>query len=401
VSQPSFDRDVAREVFQSSTDFTVGLEEEFGLLDPETLSLVNRFEELYDAASRDEGLTDSVAGELISSEIEIRSGRGEDFADALARQRDRRRRLFGIAAERGISLAATGLHPWSRWEDQRIIDTPHYRLVEETLKYVAWRNNTFSCHVHVGVNGAERAVAVCDALRPVLPLLLAASANSAFAEGRFSGLHSARTEIFTRMFPRCGIPDHFGSWDAYADYVDVLFRVGSIVEHTQIWWSVRPHLSFGTVELRIMDAQSRAEDSTALLALASACIAQAALDYDDGRRPQALAPRFVEENFWRAIRYGLDGKVIDFERVAEVPARSAVERLLDWTEDARAELRLDAHLEPIEQLLESGNGAQRQWRRHEAGEDVRQIYADIVADTTATYTRTPAGVGACCGGEEA
>ena len=150
---------------------------------------------------------------------------------------------------------------------------------------MAWRNNTFSNHIHVGVRGADRAVAVCDALRPVLPVLLAASANSAWVEGRFSGLHTARTEIFTRMFPRCGVPDHFGGWRGYADYVDFLYATNSIVEHTQIWWSIRPHFSFGTVELRIMDAQSRGDESTALQGLATACIAQAALDYDDGVRP--------------------------------------------------------------------------------------------------------------------
>ena len=392
-----FDRSEAREVFESSTDFTVGLEEEFGLLDPETLGLVNRFEELFDAASQDDLLADSVAGELIASEIEIRSGRGEDFADAVARQRARRRRLFTLASDLGISLGATGMHPWSRWQDQRIIDTAHYRLVEETLKYVAWRNNTFSAHVHVGVHGVDRAVAVSDALRPVLPVLLAASANSAFAEAQFSGLHSARTEVFTRMFPRCGVPDHFGAWDTYADYVELLFRVRSIVEHTQIWWSVRPHFSFGTVEVRIMDAQSRGDESIALMALAGACVAQAALDYDLGRRSEPLAPRLVEENVWRAIRYGLDGKLIDFEAVAEIPARAAVERLLDWTEDARAELRLDPHLEALERVLETGNGAQRQWRRHEAGDEMREIYADIVSETCATYAETPAGVGACAG----
>jgi glutamate---cysteine ligase / carboxylate-amine ligase len=394
----TFDRDRAREAFESSTDFTVGLEEEFGLLDPETLQLVNRFGELYEAARADDVLADSVAGELIASEIEIRSGRGDDFADALGRQRERRRRLFGLAAEHGIALGATGMHPWSRWQDQEIIDTPHYRLVEETLKYVAWRNNTFSVHVHVGVAGVDRAVAVCDALRPVLPVLLAASANSAWAEARFSGLHSARTEVFTRMFPRCGIPDHFGSWDAYAEYVELLFRVRSIVEHTQIWWSVRPHLSFGTVEVRIMDAQSRAEESTALTALATACVAQAALDHDLGHRPEALPARLIEENFWRAIRYGLDGKLIDFGRGEEVPARAAVERLLEWTEPARSELHLDSHLDALERMLESGNGAQRQWRRHEADDDARQVYGDIVGETCATYAETPAGVGACAGG---
>ena len=395
----AFHRDKAREVFESSTDFTVGLEEEFGLLDPETLSLVNRFEELSGAAAQDDVLADAVAGELIASEIEIRSGRGEDFADALERQRERRRHLFGLAAELGISLGATGLHPWSPWQDQRIIDTPHYRLVEETLKYVAWRNNTFSVHVHVGVNGPDRAVAVCDALRPVLPVLLAASANSAFTEGVFSGLHSTRTEIFTRMFPRCGIPDHFGGFDAYADYVDFLFRVNSIVEHTQIWWSIRPHFTFGTVELRIMDAQSRAEESTALVALATACIAQAALDFDLGRRPEPIPARLIEENFWRATRYGLDGRLIDFSRIAEVPARAMVEGLLEWTEGARGELRLDQHLEPLEQMLESGNGAQRQWRRHMGGEDIRPIYGDTVLETCETYAEAPVGAGICGGAE--
>jgi carboxylate-amine ligase len=393
----TFDRDHARDIFESSTDFTVGLEEEFGLLDPGTLSLVNRFEELYETASREELLVDSVAGELISSEIEIRSGRGEDFADAVERQRERRRRLFSLAAELGIALGATGVHPWSRWQDQRIIDTPHYRLVEEGLKYVAWRNNTFSAHVHVGIQGTERAVATCDALRPMLPTLLAASANSALVEGVFSGLHSARTEIFTRMFPRCGVPDHFGGWDTYLDYVETLYRVNSIIEHTQIWWSVRPHLSFGTVELRIMDCQARAEESIGLLALAAACIAQAALDFDDGRRLEPIAGRFIEENFWRATRHGLDGKLIDLDRLEEIPARAAVERLLEWSEPARAELRLDTHLEGVEQMLDTGNGAQRQWRRHEAGEEPRQIYAATVAETCATYAETPAGVGACGG----
>ncbi len=165
-----------------------------------------------------------MAGELIESEIEIRSGRGSDFADAVARQREARARLFGLAADRTALLAATGTHPWSPWQEQRIIDTEHYHLVEDGLKYVAWRNNTFSLHVHVGVRGADRAIAVCDRLRPILPELLAMSANSPFLDGRDSGLHSARSQIFTKSFPRCGIPDAFGSFDAYADYVNFLVR---------------------------------------------------------------------------------------------------------------------------------------------------------------------------------
>jgi carboxylate-amine ligase len=368
-----FDEGAARAVFEDSRDFTVGLEEEFALLDPDSLGMTGAFERVHAAALEDDVLCDSVAGELISSEVEIRSGRGEDFADAVARQHERRVRLFALAADLGLALGATGTHPWSSWQDQRVIDTPHYRRVEEGLKYVAWRNNTFSNHVHVGVRGADRAVAVCDALRPVLPVLLAASANSAWVEGCFSGLHSARTEIFTRMFPRCGVPDHFGSWREYARYVAFLYDTNSIVEHTQIWWSIRPHFSFGTVELRIMDAQGRAEESTALQALATACIAQAALDHDAGRRPDVVPARLIEENLWRAVRHGLDGRLIDLAAAKEMPATEAVERLVDWTAPARAELALDAHLGALAGMLSAGNGAQRQWRAHEGGVGGRAV----------------------------
>ena len=384
-SAKTVDLDQAQELFESSTDFTVGIEEEFALLDPTTLSLVNRFEHLSALARQDELLADSVCGELISSEIEIRSGRGSDFADALARQLELRSRLFGLAANEGIALGATGAHPWSPWQEQRIIDTPHYRRVEEELRYVAWRNSTFSVHVHVGIRDVDRAVSVCDALRPLLPTLLAVSANSAFIEGSFSGLHSARTQIFTRSFPRCGVPDFFGGWDAYREYVQLLVRTRSIIEHTQIWWSVRPHLAFGTVEIRIMDAQSRAEESSALAALATACAAQAALDYDSGKRPAAVPARLIEENMWRAIRYGLDGRLLDLERGEEAPAREAVEGLLEWSEPARSDLDLDRHLEGLGRALTEGNGAQRQWRRHEEGESMRQIYAASVADACASY----------------
>ena len=153
-----------------------------------------------------------ITGELISSEIEIISGAGADLHDALARQRERRRRLFALAAAHGVALGATGTHPWADYREQPIIDTEHYRRVEDGLKYVAWRNNTFSLHVHVGVRDIDRAVRVCDRLRPVLPLLLAISANSPYLDGRDSGLHSARTQSFTKSFPRCGVPDAFGGW---------------------------------------------------------------------------------------------------------------------------------------------------------------------------------------------
>jgi glutamate---cysteine ligase / carboxylate-amine ligase len=367
-----------REVFEASTDFTVGLEEEFAILDPSALSLDQRFEELRSPAQEDSVLAEAVAGELIKSEIEIRSGRGENFADAVARQREARSRLFALAARKDALLGATGTHPWSPWQEQEIIDTEHYRRVQDSLQYVAWRNNTFSLHVHVGVNGAERAIRVCDRLRAVMPELLAISANSPFLDGRHSGLHSARTQIFTKSFPRCGIPDAFGGWQAYADYVDFLVRTKSIIEFTQVWWSVRPHHSYGTVEMRICDAQTSADHSTALAGLITACIAQAALDHDEGVPFEDPPGRLIEENFWRAIRNGLDGKLIDLDRTEEYPAAAALDRLLAWTAPARGVLGIDPG-------LPERNGAQRQKHALAEGASIEDIYAAEVALTQRTY----------------
>jgi glutamate---cysteine ligase / carboxylate-amine ligase len=372
-----------REVFEASTDFTVGIEEEFAILDPGTRELDHRFEQLRDAAAGDPVLADSVAGELICSEIEIRSGRGETFADAIVRQRDARARLFALAAAQEALLGATGTHPWSPWQDQRVIDTEHYHRVESSLQYVAWRNNTFSLHVHVGVNGPDRALRVCDRLRAVMPELLAISANSPFLDGRHSGLHSARSQIFTKSFPRCGIPDAFGGWRAYADYVDFLVRTRSIQEFTQVWWSVRPHHSYGTVEMRICDAQTSAEDSTALAALITACVAQAAIDYDEGVPFDDPPGRLIEENFWRAIRHGLDGKLIDLERAQEYPAAAVGDRLLAWTAPARMALGIDV-------ALPEENGAQRQKRALAGGALIEEVYAAEVALTQRTYAKEEA-----------
>jgi glutamate---cysteine ligase / carboxylate-amine ligase len=364
----------ARETFEASEDLTVGIEEEFALVDPETLQLVPMFDRLRDdAAARDLVLADSISGELISSEIEIRSGRGTDIADAHLRQRDRRRRLFALAARHDVALGSTGTHALSDYREQHIIDTEHYRRVEEGLKYVAWRNNTFSLHVHVGIRGADRAVKVCDRLRPVLPLLLAISANSPFVDGRDSGLHTARTQTFTKSFPRCGVPDVFGSWAAWAEYVDLLVRTGSIVEFTQLWWSVRPHHSFGTVEVRICDAQTTGAESDGLAELIVACVAQAAREVDAGETPPDLPLRLIEENVWRAIRRGLDGRLLDLEAdpIVEYPAAEVLDRLRAWT-------GADPRLPEL-------NGAQRQRRMIDAGATPAEVFAECVRETQATF----------------
>ena len=368
----------ARETFEDSADLTVGIEEEFALVDPDSLLLVPRFETLRDAGASDPVLADSIAGELISSEVEIRSGAGVDVEDARARQADARRRLFALATAQGIALGATGTHPLSDYREQHVIDTEHYHRVEDGLKYVAWRNNTFSVHVHVGVRGADRAVRVCDRLRPVLPLLLAISANSPYIDGRDSGLHSGRSQTFTKSFPRCGIPDVFGSWDAWADYVGLLVRTESIVEFTQLWWSVRPHHSFGTVEVRICDAQTTGAEADALAALIVACVRRAAAEVDAGETPPDLPGRLIEENMWRAIRYGLDGRLLDLQApvIEEFDAAETLDRLNEWAGS--------------DVMLPPRNGAQRQRALIEAGATPAEVYAACVSETQATYVEETA-----------
>jgi carboxylate-amine ligase len=377
----ALDLDLAREKFESSQDFTIGLEEEFAILDPQTLELEHRFEDVMAACQRDEVLAEAAAGELIASEIEIRSGRSQTFGEAMERQRERRARLFDVVGGMGLTLGAMATHPWANYLDQRIIDTPHYNRLRHELGYVAQRNNTWSLHLHMGIRGADRAIAVCDWLRELLPLLLAVSANSPFLDRRDSGLHSVRTEIFTRTFPRCGVPSPFRDWRTYAEFAGTLERLGSVVEPTQLWWSVRPHHHFGTVEVRICDAQTRGDESFAMAGLIAACIAQTAIDYDehgyDGRGAP-LADREIEENLWRAIRHGAGGRMIDFRRGEELPTRSLLEQVLVWTEPARAQLGLDLR-------LPERNGAQRAREALDAGVAIEDIYRDAVAETRRTY----------------
>ncbi|MFN8151283.1 MAG: YbdK family carboxylate-amine ligase [Solirubrobacterales bacterium] len=374
----SLDMDLARERFQESTDFTCAIEEEFAILDPETLDLAHGFVELRDAAKANTALADSVRGELIDTEIEIRSGCSESFDELCANQRGFRRDLFALAAEHGYALGSSGTHPWASYMDQEIIDTDHYSRLHAELGYVAERNNTWSLHAHVGVRGADRAVAVCDALRNHLPVLLAISASSPFLDGRDTGLASVRSQIFTRSFPRCGVHDPFGDWDSYANFVDLLERTNSVVESTQLWWSVRPHHSFGTVEVRICDAQGDGDESLALCGLLVACVAQAATDYDEGALVAPMRAREIEENLWRAIRYGLDGRMIDFDAAAEIPTREAVDRLLSWTEPARGALAI-----PEPEIV--ANDAQRYRSRLREGATIPEIYREGVERTRRTY----------------
>jgi carboxylate-amine ligase len=360
----------SRDSYENGTDFTVAIEEEFAILEPDTHELVNRFEELQ-AAARGGPLEEHLVGELIASEVEVRTGRCETFAEAAGRIAERRGQLVELADGLGVVLAGAGTHPWSRWQDQRIIDTPHYRRNDELLRYVVWRNNTFGLHVHVGLRGADRAIAVHDGLRPFLPHLLALSASSPLVEGVNSGLHSARTEIFTRMFPRCGVPDPYGSWAEFDAYVRLLYETSSIDEHTQIWWSVRPHLAYPTVEMRICDGQPDLGEARSLAAFVYGLTARVARAVDEGEPLPDPPPRLIEENMWRAIRYGLSGGLLDPGTLEVRPARAELERLAEWIAPVGEELGLQP-------AVPSANAAERQIARAEEGWTLEEIYAEQV-----------------------
>jgi glutamate---cysteine ligase / carboxylate-amine ligase len=365
----------AREQFETATDFTVAIEEEFAVLDPTTLELSNRFEEIQ-AASKGTALEEHLVGELIASEVEVRTGKCEDFTEAAAKLAERRKQLLELTDPLGIALCGAGTHPWSSWKDQRIIDTPHYRRNDEILGYVVWRNNSFGIHVHTAIRGTDRAIAVNNALRNYLPELLAFSASSPFVEGVSTRLHSARTEIFTRMFPRCGVPDSFASWDEYERFVRFLYDTGSIDQHTQIWWSVRPHLAFPTIEVRICDGQPDLEDSRSLAALMHALTVRIARALDEGEPLPSHPHRLIEENMWRAIRYGLGGEMIDLSSGRVRSTRAAVEELIEWSLPVAEETGAAPFLRVPE-----ANAAERQIARHEAGASLNEIYAEQVRQT--------------------
>jgi carboxylate-amine ligase len=365
----------ARAQFEAATDFTVAVEEEFAIVDPGSLDLTSRFEDVK-AAAQGTSLEEHLVGELIASEVEVRTGRCETFAEVPGVMAERRAQLQALVEPMGLLLGATGTHPWADWKEQRIIDTPHYRRNDELLRYVVWRNNTFGLHVHVAINGPDRAIAVASGIRNFLPELLALSCSSPFVENVNSGLHSARTQIFTRFFPRCGVPDAFTSWTEYESFVRFLYETGSITETTQIWWSVRPHMAFPTVEIRICDGQPELSEAQSLAAFATALTARVARAYDEGEPVEPLPHRLIEENFWRAIRWGLPGELIDFGRGEPIPARQRIEELIEWVLPVAEEIGAAPYL-----AIPERNAAERQIERFEEGASFEDIYAEQVKAT--------------------
>ena len=346
-----------------------------GVRDPrpgDASSLTNRFEELKAAAEGTE-LEEHLVGELIASEVEVRTGRCDTFADVVALLPERRAQLQALADKLGVTLGATGTHPWSPWQEQRIIDTPHYRVRDELLRYVVWRNNSFGLHVHVAINGLDRAVQVSDGLRAYLPELLALSASSPFVENVNTGLHSARTQIFTRFFPRCGMPDVYGDWSTFEHYVRFLFDTGSIHDHTEMWWSVRPHLAFPTVEIRISDAQPLQEEAISLAALTYALAARVARAIDEGER--AARPAEPRDRGELLARDPLGPR-----RRADRPAhaRGAADAGRNRRADRVGAARRRGARRGGVPAVPAANAAERQIARHEEGASLEEIYAEQV-----------------------
>jgi carboxylate-amine ligase len=356
--------------FGRSTPFSLGIEEEFQLLSPDSYELVPRFDEIAEAAG-----DERVRRELMTSVLEAATGIHERVADALDEVRAIRALLRDAASGRGALIASAGTHPFSRWEHQEITDTPRYQGVVEKLRWVAERVAIFGLHVHVGIESADTAVKIATGLRTWLPELLALSANSPYWQGRDTGLASTRSQVFDTM-PRSGLPPRLESFAEFERLVERGAAAGFFPDYTYVWWDVRPHPKLGTIELRVCDAQTRLE-SVAGIAAFTQSLALTLAESPTPAQPRTL----IAENKWRAARYGLDAQLVDLAHDRERPAREAVRELLERAAPAAQRLGCAGELEEIEALLERGGGADEQRHLHDRDGGLLAV-ARWVADET-------------------
>jgi carboxylate-amine ligase len=346
--------------YGSSPPFSLGVEEEFQLLNAETFDLTSRFDEVVEAAGGDP----RIKAELLQSTAEVATEVARDVAEAMAHARGLRKRVHEAASTNGVVFASAGTHPFARYEHQQVTEQPRYRELSESLQWVVDRQLIFGLHVHVGLAHADEAIHVANGLRTWLPELLALSANSPFWHGRDTGLASARSKVFDAM-PRSGIPPAFASFEEFELLVERGVRTSSFPDYTFIWWDLRPHPKLGTIEVRVCDAQTRIESVAALVALTQSLAATLAESYErDGAIP-TQPPTLIAENKWRAARYGLDTDLVDLERDTERPARDAIRALVELAEPAAARLGCTEELAEVERILERGTGADEQRRVHE------------------------------------
>jgi carboxylate-amine ligase len=356
-------------------NYTIGIEEELMILDAETLELVNAIEGmLEDSAS------DQVKPELMESVLEIATSPQPDAASAERELRALRRQVIETAQCRGLAIGSAGTHPFAMWEEQRIVARTRYRDLISDLKFVARQEIIFGQHVHVGLDDPDKAIHVANGMRIHLPVLLGLSANSPFWRADATGLASTRTPIF-RAFPRNGIPPTYDDWDDYAAKIAFMMRSRVIEDYTYLWYDVRPHPNLGTVEVRVMDAQTRVEHTVGFAALIQAMVKELAEHFEAGKRLSKYPHQMIDENKWLAARHGLDGELVDLPGTDRVRTRDLARRLLDRLREHAQDLGSETELAGIEDLLERGNGAARQLVVHEANQDLREVVAEIVAAT--------------------
>jgi glutamate---cysteine ligase / carboxylate-amine ligase len=355
--------------------YTLGIEEELMIVDGETYDLVNAIEQLLDDVPDGE-----IKPELMESVLEISTNPCANTAEAGAQLRALRRGVRDKAMGHGLTIGSAGTHPFALWEQQRIVGRTRYRDLISALRFVARQELIFGMHVHVGVDDADKAVHVANGMRVHLPVLLALSANSPFWRSDQTGLRSTRTPIF-RAFPRVGIPPAYRDWDDYSRQIDFMVRSGVMEDYTYLWYDVRPHPRFGTVEIRVCDSQTRIEHTLGLAALIQAMVRELCEHYAAGAHFGDYPWQMLDENKWLAARHGLDGELVDLPERRRVPTRDLARRLYDRLGDHAQDLGSGAEFEGVLDLLERGNGAQRQRVVYEANSDFAELMREIVDAT--------------------
>jgi carboxylate-amine ligase len=359
--------------------YTVGIEEELMILDAETLELSNSIETMLEAAEPDT-IVGFIKPELMESVLEVATTPCRDIAQAGDQLARLRREVRELASGRGLAIGSAGTHPFAMWEDQRIVARPRYRDLVSALRFVARQEIIFGVHVHVGLDDPDKAIHVANGMRVHVPVLLALSANSPFWRADSTGLASTRTPIF-RAFPRVGIPPTYRNWEDYERRIEFMCECEVIEDYTYLWYDVRPHPKLGTVEIRVMDAQTRLEHTLSLAAMVQALVKELAEHFDAGKRLSRYPHEMLDENKWLAARHGLDGELVDLPSKERVATKHLARRLLDRMREHAQDLGGVGHLEGVEDLLAHGNGAARQVVVYEANHDLREVTAEIVSAT--------------------
>ncbi len=362
---------------------TVGVEEELMIVDMSTHALVNAIESLLeDTGANAEGENGDIKPELMESVLEIATKPCTSTSEAGEQLRLLRAQVRQTASHRGLTIGSAGTHPFAMWEDQRIVARPRYRDLISALRFVARQELIFGMHVHVGMDDADKAIHVANGMRVHVPVLLALSANSPFWRGDQTGLQSTRTPIF-RQFPRVGMPPAYEDWDDWERQVEFMVRSGVMEDYTYLWYDIRPHPNFGTVEIRCCDSQTRVEHTVALTALIQAMVRELAMHYDEGKPLSDYPWQMLDENKWLAARHGLDGEIVDLPSSDKVGTKALTRRLLERLTPHAQDLGSVDALDGIRDLLERGNGATRQIVVYEANRDLNEVMAEIVAATAA------------------